>query len=157
MEKNKIIFLDIDGPIITSDLPSFQVNRSHYNPKSIESLLKLISITNAKIVTNTMHNAVDLNGNTIKNDLIKWGISENLFHKNWKTIYPFVDYSKLPSSKRGIGRLVAINDWIEKNGSYDWICFDDRNFTDDPRLVLINEKIGIGEVEIKKALKFLLN
>jgi hypothetical protein len=154
-EKNKIIFLDIDGPIITSNLSAFQIDRSQHNPKTIENLLSLVYLTGAKIVTNTMHNAVDYKGNNIKQDLVKWGISENSFHQDWKTTYPFVDYTKLPSTRKGIGRLIAINDWLEKNKDHNWICFDDRNFTDDPRLVLIDATTGIGNKEIQKALTLL--
>lgn len=153
--KTKVIFLDIDGPIITSNLPAFHIDRSSFNINSIQNLLSLIYTTNAKLVTNTMHNAIDMNGRSIKEDLIKWGIPENIFHENWKTKFPYIDYSNVSSNRKGIGRLIAINQWLQENKTDKWVCFDDRNFTDDERLILIDPRIGIGNSEVIKALDLL--
>lgn len=155
----KVIFLDIDGPLITGDLYYQDYMCSEYrtlvNKTALNYVLKLSELTGAMIVTNTMHNEKIINGRTIKDDLIKWGVPENKFHNSWRTIFPKVDYTGA-SSRRGIGRLIGINHWLETNGpDHKWVCFDDRNFTDDKRLVLINFNKGVGKEEFEKGLKLL--
>jgi hypothetical protein len=41
---------------------------------------------------------------------------------------------------------------MEENGESDWICFDDANFIDDQRLILVSFDLGITYREYKKAL-----
>lgn len=146
--QNKIVvFLDLDGPII--DIKTFKTNPivSHYrrggNPQAIEYLVKLCDEFGLEIVTNSMHNYHVLGTDSLMDDLVSWGVPSDLFHKDWRTIFPHVDYDKLQSNVRGIGRLHAIEKWIETHPGYNWICFDDRKFTDDPRLIHIERENGI--------------
>lgn len=154
---NKIIFLDIDGPVI--DLLTYKTNvpasifRTGFNLESIRLLDQLCNVTGAKIVTNSMHNYYEVDNCSLKYDLISNGIDSEHFHKEWRTIYPKIDYKARPSSVRGIGRLYAIEDWIEKNGPCEWICFDDRKFTDDPRLIHITRWHGIDQKYYNEALE----
>lgn len=151
---NKIVFLDIDGPVIDIDSPVIASElRLTHNPQSIEMLNELCWKTGAKIVTNSMHNYNVPYDSTLRDDLIKWGVDEDYIHDQWRTIFPHVDYSKVNSPVRGIGRLVAIETWLAENGNYDWICFDDRKFTDSHRLIHIEDGLGIREHHVEQALE----
>ena len=151
---NKIIFLDIDGPVIDIDSPVIVSElRLTHNHRSIEMLNELCRKTGAKIVTNSMHNYNDPYNNTLRDDLIMWGIDEDYFHNEWRTIFPHVDYSSVNSPVRGIGRLIAIEAWLAENGNYDWICFDDRKFSDSHRLIHIADGLGIREQHVQQALE----
>lgn len=90
-----------------------------------------------------MHNYYDVGNDSLQDDLVYWGIPLDLFHFQWRTIFPDVDYKKINSKVRGIGRLYAIQQWLDVNTGHDWICFDDRKFTDDPRLIHIQRENGI--------------
>lgn len=90
-----------------------------------------------------MQNYYDLGNDSLQDDLVSWGIPTDLFHAEWRTIFPKVDYKKVNSNVRGAGRLYAIQQWLDSNPGYDWICFDDRKFTDDVRLIHIQREDGI--------------
>lgn len=98
-----------------------------------------------------MHNYYDVGNTTLKEDLIRWGIPISMFHKNWRTIFPEVDYRKINSPIRGVGRLFAIEQWLKENPGYEWICFDDRKFTDDQRLIHIQRNQGVDAGYAKQA------
>ena len=42
-----------------------------------------------------------------------------------------------------VAKQLAIQQWLDSNPGYDWICFDDRKFTDDVRLIHIQREDGI--------------
>ena len=144
-----VLFLDIDGPVI--DLHTYNNNPeiSHFrisgNQTAIANIVKLCTDYDLKIVTNSMHNYYNVYDSDLKEDLTHWGIPENLFHTEWRTVFPNVDYKKVKSQVRGIGRLYAINEWLSSHAGYDWICFDDRKFTDDPRLIHIQRNSGVDD------------
>lgn len=98
-----------------------------------------------------MHNYYDLGVASLKDDLIRWGIPISMFHKNWRTIFPNVDYKTINSPIRGVGRLFAIEDWLKNNPGYEWICFDDRKFTDNIRLIHIQRDQGVDTSYVKQA------
>lgn len=152
---NKIIFLDIDGPVIPINVPTYDsIFRLVHNYEAILRLNELCEQTNAKIVTNSMHNYNDYEDGTLKEDLVKWGIKEEYFHDDWRTIFPNIDYKQINSTVRGIGRLHAINVWLATHYYIDnWVCFDDRNFTDLPNLILIEDGLGIKQKHYDRALK----
>ena len=154
--ENKIIFLDIDGPIIPITVdPYDSLFRLKHNYDSILYLNNLCFRTGAKIVTNSMHNYEDFRDGTLKDDLIKWGIKPEYFHDEWKTIFPHIDYSKVTSKVRGIGRLIAINHWLSFYDTDKWVCFDDRLFTDLPNLIHIEDGLGIKETHFQRAMDIL--
>ncbi len=66
-----------------------------------------------------------------------------------------IDYSKVNSPIRGIGRLVAIEDWIKHHGDTSWVCFDDRKFSDLANLIHIEDGLGIKEHHFDSALDIL--
>lgn len=98
-----------------------------------------------------MHNYYDLGPCTLRDDLIRWGIPISMFHTNWRTIFPNVDYKTINSPIRGVGRLFAIEEWLNKNPGYEWICFDDRKFTDNVRLIHIQRDQGVDTAYMKQA------
>jgi hypothetical protein len=154
-----VVFLDLDGPII--DLKTYKTNpivsyyRTGGNSKAIENLVKLCDEFGLEIVTNSMHNYYQLGDDTLQDDLVSWGIPVDLFHSDWRTIFPKVNYKEIKSTVRGIGRLYAIEQWIKEHPGYNWICFDDRKFTEDPRLIHISRENGIDQGYYEQARKIL--
>lgn len=143
----RIIFLDIDGPVINT--PCYWVDsrastqRAIMNTQSIGILNQLCKIAGAKIVTNSTHNTwpVRETGRSLKQDLVKWGIPETNFHETWRTSYPWPK-DRIGATNRS-RRMWGIQEWIDEHGECDWICFDDEVFTDDPRLFVIDFDRGI--------------
>jgi HAD domain in Swiss Army Knife RNA repair proteins len=158
----KIIFIDIDGPIINTPCyyldMNCSINRSVMNTQSLGYVTKLAKLANAKIVTNTTHNTFNLEDlitgatRTIKDDLIAWGIPEDLFHEYSYTNYPNPIGGKYAKHGQSHGRLRSIEQWQEQHGLADWLCFDDEPFTDDPRLLVIDFDLGIDYKAFKDAL-----
>lgn len=158
----KIIFIDIDGPIINTPIysvdPRCSMERSTMNTQAIGYICELVKLSDAKIVTNSTHNTHDVEDlltgekRTLKQDLIKWGLKEEWFHENWHTSYPFPNGSRF-SEHTSHRRMKAIDEWQEVNGEVDWVCFDDEPFTEDPRLVVIDFERGIDFDAFSVALK----
>lgn len=156
----RIIFIDIDGPIINTPCfyidPMCSVNRSVMNTQAIGYVNRLAQVVNAKIVTNSTHNSYlvedILTGekHDLKRDLIKWGMKEDLFHTAWRTGFP--DNAKFNANSHR--RMDAIEDWQEANGECDWICFDDDKFTTRKNLIVIDFETGIDHAAYRKAGKF---
>lgn len=146
MNKPRVCFLDMDGPIINTACyfidPMASLERKVMNTSAIGWVNKLCKMTGAKLAMNTTHN---IDGDALRVDLIKFGMREEHFHEDWKTNYP----DKLS----GGSRLGCINEWLEDNGDHDWVCFDDMKFTDDPRLIVIPFEDGILSTHFRKALK----
>jgi HAD domain in Swiss Army Knife RNA repair proteins len=156
----RIIFLDIDGPIINKPCyyidPRCSLDRSVMNTQAIGYVNRLAEIVEAKIVTNSTHNSYlieDLltgDKRDLRKDLIKWGMKEDLFHTAWCTSFPDNATSNFDSHTR----LDAIEDWQEDNGECDWICFDDDKFTFRKNLIVVDFEIGIDNSSYRKAGKF---
>lgn len=154
----RIIFLDIDGPLIPSPLYNIDrlcsLRRSVMSTVAIGCILNLCNRADAKIVTNTMHNYHDTSTGDLRNDLIEHGILETYFHNDWRTKFPYDNIgSDFMTDLHNIThpRLRAIQQWQHKNGNADWICFDDELFTDDKRLIHIDFDKGITTDERNKA------
>lgn len=151
-----IIFLDIDGPVISEPQyyidPECSINRTVVNTSAIGWLNYLCRNCDSKIVTNSSHNYVEGNDTrgTLKEDLIKHGIPEQFFHENWRTRYP--------GTSGDHRRLDAILIWIEENKGdeeVNWIAFDDDPFTTDKRLCLVRFSEGIVYSTFLKAHRLL--
>lgn len=147
----KIIFVDIDGPVINT--PCYWVasmaslQRAVMNTQAIGILNRLATAADAKIVTNSTHNnfTVRETGRTLKQDLIKWGLVERFLHDDWCTTYPWPDLESdtlYPTHRR----LRGIMEWEMNNGEADWIAFDDEPFVheSDKRLFVIDFDRGIN-------------
>jgi hypothetical protein len=164
-EKTRIVFLDVDGPLI----PSYQYinNRMasyerNFSPICV-NIVKMIVDPNGqwklgvdplekyrdpkrhppvKIVMNTYHNQ---HPTELWAALREFGLTEYM-HTNWQTSYPQFN------SQYGANRMYAIDGWLKVNsdtvlndydGDFDWIALDDENFTNDARLFLIDFDLGI--------------
>lgn len=154
----KIIFLDIDGPIINGPLYHTDMmcsaNRSPMNTQAIGYLNYLCDKANAKIVTNSFHNFHLTNNETqdLKTDLIKWGLKSSHFHEKWRTQFSMQSFVQ---SSVYTDRLIAIQTWIAENvelgEELKWVCFDDSRFTELKNLILIDFERGIDYNAYKKA------
>lgn len=159
--KNKIIFLDIDGPMIPSGsyiknpFASFQRDMASM---AVDCMNYLCDTADAKIVTNSSHNyhdrPADLSNNSmgsdtynLREDLIFNGIEERFIHKTWRTTY---------RAGNRESRLQAIHKWIRDHTNHDtidWIVFDDViPSTFCPNAIDIDFDVGITVRELNKAL-----
>lgn len=154
----KIIFLDIDGPMIGT--PQHCIDSSASNKRSIMNTnaigwINTICLTvNAKIVTNSAHNYYNINSKTnllftddetgedLKTSLIKHGIKEEYFYSPWR-----IDFYK-----DTFDREKGYKDFVEKYHIKEYVIFDDMNFTKDKNLILIPFEDGISFEHYKKAL-----
>jgi hypothetical protein len=148
--KNRVVFLDIDGPIINTGCYSVDkqcsLQRSVMNQSAIGWVNKLCREINAYLVTNSTHSHYLVEDRTLKDDLIRFGADPSLFHDDWRTSYP----DKLS----GGSRLGCIGEWIDEHpGLNDWVAFDDMNFTDSRRLIVVDFDDGITYRHYSKALK----
>lgn len=153
--KQKIIFLDIDGPIIPQSLFFLDKDvsqlRSFMDTNALGYVVALAKGVDAKIVTNSQHNQHEVSGQDLKADLIDWGVPEKLFHEDWRT-----DFHHYPFQNRG--RRTYLEQWLTEHDysidSDDWICFDDIDFTSRKNLILIDDRCGITYKDYVNACKF---
>lgn len=150
----RVIFLDVDGPLIPGGM-YFLDSRASFDrkcsPIAVSIVNRLVKESGAKIVMNTYHNTA---GDQLKTDLIREGIKEEYFHEKWQTLYPHgihgVGYGMSedafhnPDGAEVADRLAAIMAWEHTNGRVDWVCFDDSPFTKNPRLILVDFDEGIS-------------
>jgi hypothetical protein len=158
----RIIFVDIDGPVINT--PCYYVDtdasmlRAVMNTQAIGYLNKLAKIANALIVTNSTHNNFTPRetGRTLKKDLLKWGIKEELLHINWRTTFPWPTIGDIDPFFPAHPRMRAITEWQQINGSADWIAFDDDVFVEasDTRLIVIDFERGVDYDAFSKACEY---
>ena len=166
----RIIFLDIDGPVIGTPQcilnPSASFDRSPMNTCALGWLKHLCDRTGALIVTNSSHNyyntvqTIDETTKierTLKDDLIRHGLRHDMFHTEWRTKFyaPFFCDSEEMDLTRdrgyGIEEFKSRHPEIEK-----YVIFDDMNFTTDPNLIQVQFDSGITFQDTQKAL-FILN
>lgn len=144
--KPRIIFLDIDGPVINT--PCFYIDsmcsmeRTVMSTTAIGYLNRLCDAVGAKIVTNTTHNThiiedkLSAEPRDIRKDLITWGLKAKFFHENSYTEYPFPKNGKMSEHRR----LTAVNNWLAENGDHEWYAFDDDYFHSTNQYVIDYEK-----------------
>ncbi len=137
----KILFLDVDGPLIPSGMYLVHKNASYErkcSPICVAIVNELCRKADAKIVLNSTHSR---EANIAIEDLKREGLER--FHDIATTNYP--------NKMSGGDRMAAIEDWQERCGGVDWIAFDDSNFTENERLVLIDFDVGITLKHYNKA------
>lgn len=155
MTKKRIIFVDVDGPLIPSGMYLVHKGASadrKFSPICIATLKYVLEITGAKLVTNTSHNNHirnchrDIPGGVesitcnLYDDLVRAGIPTTAFHKEWKTEYP-----NKTDARNLDDRMVAIENWMNDNEpDGEWIAFDDYRFTLEPNLILIDFDVGLN-------------
>lgn len=138
----KILFLDIDGPMIPGGMFFIDPMCSHerkYSPISVAIVNRICKLADAKIVFNTYHNTA---GAALLADSVREGIKLEYIHETApRTLYPHGIRGVRDMDVRD--RMAAIIQWQEENGEADWLAFDDSNFTTDERLALVNFDNGI--------------
>lgn len=145
-----VIFLDIDGPVISTPQyfinPTASYSRSIMNTNALGWIRGIIKATDAKIVTNSSHNYYLANEKTLKEDLIIHGIEEEDFHVDWRTNF----YQPFESNDPGIPddsttlREKGFLNWLKEHPEVtNYVIFDDLKFTDDPKLIHVRFEEGI--------------
>ena len=160
-KKPRVVFLDIDGPMIPTSLYFIDgmcsLDRSVMSTIAIGWLRKLVKISGAKIVCNSAHNYMDtgahkehLTTRDLKQDLIRHGLKEEYFHEIWRTRFPNPTVLKMSDWRNR--RLIAIEEWMRDHVEVDWVGYDDEEYIGNdhsyyvdgnPRLQLINFDKGI--------------
>ncbi|UIS25288.1 hypothetical protein [Erythrobacter phage vB_EliS-L02] len=143
MPEERILFLDIDGPMIPASYYLVDRSCSHYRrfPETQIALLnELCERSGAKIVFNTTHNQEWEWAPPIHHALQAHGLKrEHIRETNFKTRYP-----SLP-------RDLAVAEWLaENNPDADWLALDDVRFTDDDRLIWVDADTGITLVHLNE-------
>lgn len=155
----RIIFLDVDGPLIPTPLyyldPNVSMRRSIFSTTAVGLVVKLARDAGAKIVFNSTHNdhdyrdALTANVRTLRADAIRHKIPAELIHEDWRTGFPNRIQRKF-SEASGPVRLRAIEEWISRNGETEWIVFDDEPIASD-RAIVVNFDHGITVDDYLKA------
>lgn len=143
---DKILFLDVDGPIIPSTMYFTHVDPSYnrdYSPQCIAIINRICKESGCKVVMNTTHNTEP---RELRTSMIAQDFRKEYFHETPHTRFPFTSpdnpYNVWPNTDDH-PRMEAIKYWIKANGEVDWIALDDVEFTDNERLVLVNYDIGL--------------
>lgn len=171
-KRDKVVFLDIDGPIISTGLfyvdSRCSFDRTVCNGNAIGWVIATLQAANAWLVTNTTHNVHDVEDpltakkRTIKDDLIRWGIEPHWFHPNSMTTYPYPPWEKpdwYEDEVRPWGfkhrRAKAVEIWLHENGpDFKWVAFDDDEFSKTNQ-VLIDFDKGVDVKAFEKACSIL--
>lgn len=133
---NKVIFLDIDGPMIpaTMHLIDNMCSWQRRFPETTVAVLeRLCERTGAKIVFNTTHNRSMEGVPDIEVALMDHNFSgEHIHPTDPKTAYP-----RAP-------RRCAVEDWLAAHPEVThWVALDDARFTDDERLIWVDPDAGL--------------
>jgi hypothetical protein len=141
----RIIFLDIDGPMIPATMylaDRMCSSNRNFPPTTIGVINYLCKKSDAQIVFNTTHN-IDAPGDIpIQQAIINGGLKQEYIHVDSKTIFP--------SKPRG----EAIIEWLLRHPEVtDWIALDDDRFTGDERLIWVDPYPGVHIEHLNIALE----
>lgn len=173
-EKENILFLDIDGPLISDAChlltPDASMRRECASNCAVGWINNICKLTHSKIVTNSTHNYHDVYINdkweTLKDSMIRWGIKEEYFHSVWRTSFgPSLEkmlsqydliFDAFRDITNSVTRAEGILHWLENNSpTARWVCFDDEKFMNVPNVIHVPEENGILFQHAQKALKHL--
>jgi hypothetical protein len=150
MKTNRILFLDIDGPMIPAGC--YFIYGMHasmkrkFSPISVGIVNELCHQAEAKIVFNTAHNS---DGERVIEDAVREGIKRgHIWSGNAQTRYPNTE-----------SRLTAIEHWIQENIDQEktrlkWVGFDDFDYKHQ-NLVLVDFDVGLTPVHMNRAIEIL--
>lgn len=134
-EVTKVIFLDIDGPMIPATVFLYDKMASwgrRFPPTTIAVVKTLCERTGAKIVFNTTHNQPIPGIDDIHMAISKAGVDGEHFHEDRHTLYPQID------------RALAVKEWLSRHPEVtNWVALDDVHFTDDERLIFVDSDAGL--------------
>ena len=154
----RIIFLDVDGPIIPGTSYLYQDNpsdRQIFDPRCTAIVREICIASGAEIVMNTTHNntwsydegdVVIARHETpgLRDRLVEAGLGEFLHDASPRTGYGLGDR---PS------RIDAINTWLSQNGDANWIALDDAPI-DSERAFRISFEHGVDMAAYNHAAKW---
>lgn len=147
-EVTKVVFLDIDGPMIPSTM--FLIDRMcsfdrKFPATTIAALNELCARTGVKIVFNTTHNNPSSGVLDIDKAIVAHGLGECHLHPSDRhTLYP------------RLARDVAVKEWLARHPEVtDWIALDDARFTDDERLIWVDPDAGLHVGHINHAIQMM--
>lgn len=132
----KVVFLDIDGPMIpaTMYLVDKMASFNRVFPSTTVAVVnELCERTGAKVVFNTTHNRPFEHVPNIDVALINHGLAEGHLHPSDRhTAYP-----DLP-------RDVAVKEWLTRHPEVTaWVALDDVRCADDEHMVLVDPDAGL--------------
>lgn len=142
---NRIVFLDIDGPIIPNS--QFLIDSNCSFGRIIPAIPVacvnfLCDRSGAKVVFNTTHNLPLKKVDDIEVAMVKAGLKQEHIHPDMKTKYPQTS------------RSVCVVEWLSRHPETDdWIAFDDVRFTDKDNLIWIDPDSGIHLGHVNQALR----
>lgn len=132
----KVIFLDIDGPMIPATM--FLVDRmASFNRvfpvTTVAVVNELCERTGAKIVFNTTHNRPFPDVPNIDAALVRHGLCESHLHPTDRhTNYP------------DIARDLAVKEWLARHPEVrEWVALDDVRCADDDHMILVDGDAGL--------------
>jgi hypothetical protein len=132
----KIIFQDIDGPLIPMRM-YYRGSRPHngssfiYDPVAVDMLRSICERTGAKVVFNTMHNENPA-------DVMMYQAQVNNMPDIMYKEDPITSFDDLLR-----GRLYAIEQWLTRHPDVDdWIVIDDADINTD-KLVQVDFHVGM--------------
>lgn len=140
----RIIFLDIDGPVIPGTMYCLDRHCSwqkNIPPMIAHAVNTMCERTEAKIVFNTTHNRVREGEETIFQAMVRAGFDPaHLFTADPATHYPKV------------ARDQAVTEWLGRHPDTDWLALDDCEFTNDERLIRIDPHVGITLLTVNEVI-----
>jgi hypothetical protein len=145
---SKVIFLDIDGPMIPATM--FLIDRMCslnriFPATTVAVINSLCERTGAKVVFNTTHNQPFPDTPDIGDALVSHGLSAGHLHPtDANTLYP------------NIPRDVAIKEWLARHDEVDdWCAIDDCLCADDEHMVLVDPDAGVHVGHLNAACRIL--
>ena len=152
MAIHKIIFMDVDGPLIPLRMHKntgyglvqydyHDDNVLKWDPNVIATLNEHCPPQNIRIVFNTAHNGNE-GINEVRNCAIRNGLHCNLIHPIHKTRFPdSID-----------GRVTAIYDWLHRNIKDDdkcrWVVADDYELNVPDHQIKVDLASGLSDTQL---------
>jgi hypothetical protein len=139
----KILFLDVDGPLIPARMyfngpPTFgriadspTLTAWKYDPVAVGMIQTLIGKYDVRIVYNSTHN--QFGDEYLLDQAIKNGFYKEDLHEEFRTEYPLETYS----------RSEGINRWLRKHPEVTHWCDVDDALVQVPNFVKVNFNVGI--------------
>lgn len=144
----KIIFLDIDGPMIPTTMYLIDKMCSFerkFPVTTVAVLNRICKETEAKIVFNSTHNRSWVNVPDIELALVAHGLDPSYIRQeDFKTKYP------------DLARDIAVKEWLHRHPEVtNWVAIDDVKFTDSENLIWVDPDAGLHVGHLNKAISIL--
>lgn len=148
VEPSKVIFLDIDGPMIPATM--FLIDRMCsfnrvFPATTVAVVNELCKRTGAKIVFNTTHNRPFTDVPPIGEALVNHGLDASHIH-------PTDPHTRYPD----IARDLAVKEWLARHDEVeDWCALDDVLCADEDHMVLVDPDAGLHVGHLNDACRIL--